>query len=238
MISIIIPTLNEAAQLPSALASLQGNGPPREIIVVDAGSTDATPELARNAGVHLLMSPRPQRAAQLNLGAASARGDTLLFLHADTLLPAAALQRIATALEQPAVVGGGFARRFDSPSLFLRITCALAEVRTRALGWFLGDQAMFVRRSVFEALGGFREMDIFEDLDFSRRMGRQGRLVTLRPPVISAARRFEARGPLPTTWRDVRLTLRYLGGKPLVHANLDQPSRAAKLVAVPPGSPP
>ena len=212
MISVIIPTLNEGAELPRTLAALSSQGVPHEVLVVDAHSTDSTAILAREGGANLIAGPRRQRAAQMNLGAAVARGEALLFLHADTRLPAGALAKMLASLAKPDVAGGGFARRYDSPSPFLRLTCALAEVRTRAFGWFLGDQAIFVRQTAFAALGGFREWDSFEDLDFSRRMARVGRVVTLRPPVISAARRFDARGAVWTTWRDLRLTARYLSG--------------------------
>ncbi len=114
----------------------------------------------------------------------------MLFLHADTRLAPSALRALQAALRHEEVVGGGFARRYDSASPFLRATCALAEARTRFCGWFLGDQAIFVRRTVFAALGGFSAWDVFEDLDFSRRLARVGRVVTLRPPVVSSARRF------------------------------------------------
>src|SRR5262245_46995647 len=100
----------------------------------------------------------------------------LLFLHADTRLPASALDRIESTLLNDRVVGGGFARRYDSNSWFLRTTCLLAGLRTRMIGWFLGDQAIFVRRGTFEKLGGFRDLELFEDLDFSMRMRQTGRV--------------------------------------------------------------
>lgn len=212
MISILIPTFNEAAHLPATLASVRAQTEPCEVIVIDAQSTDATRAIAEESGARVLISARRQRAAQMNAGARAARGKFLLFLHADTRLGLAALVKMQRAFRDPATLGGGFARRYDAPSAVLRLTCALAEVRTRCLGWFLGDQAMFVRRSVFEELGGFREWDIFEDLDFSRRLARAGRVVTLRPPVVSAGRRFAARGAVRTTWSDLRLTFHYLTG--------------------------
>jgi hypothetical protein len=150
----------------------------------------------------------------MNLGAGHAQGEILLFLHADTILAPSGLDIIERTLKNEQIVGGGFARRFDSRSVLLKCTCLLAEVRNRALGWFLGDQAIFVRRSVFLRLGGFRNMDRFEDLDFSRRLGRLGRLVTLRPPVTTSARRFEREGPFRRTVRDFLLTMRYLQGDP------------------------
>lgn len=214
MISIIIPTHNEAGNLPATLASVAANGVLCEVLVVDAGSSDATADLAQSHAAQVVHSSQRNRGAQMNLGAHAARGDTLLFLHADTLLPATALARIEAALGHPATVGGGFSRRYDSPSRFLRCTCRLAAIRCRWTGWFLGDQAMFVRRAVFDSLGGFRESSLFEDLDFSRRLARVGRVTMIDEPVISSARRFDAHGPWRTTWKDFVMTCRYLGGQP------------------------
>ncbi len=213
MISVIIPTHDEASHLPATLESIAGNPAAHEVLVVDAGSGDGTGELARTMGARVQLNVRRQRAFQMNAGAMQARGDALLFLHADTRLAPTALNQIESALREPDVVGGGFARRYDSRSLFLRATCLLAEVRSRLSGWFLGDQAIFVRREMFTALGGFRELDLFEDLDFSRRMRREGQVVTLRPPVVSSARRFTLRGPLRTTLSDFKLTLLYALGR-------------------------
>ena len=214
MISVVIPTLNEAGQLPATLAAIQANRPRAglEVILVDAGSSDDTVELASASGARVVMSPEAQRAAQMNLGARNARGDVLLFLHADTLLAESALPNLEAALDDPEVVGGGFARRFASPSRCLRLTCRLADWRCRRLGWFLGDQAIFARREAFERLGGYRPLDLFEDLDFSRRLARVGRVVTLDPPVVSSARRFADRGVVSRTCSDLWLTFRYLSG--------------------------
>lgn len=213
MISVIIPTHNEAAYLPLTLKAVAANGLQCEVIVADACSADATGELAAAGGAGVVESLLRNRGAQMNLGARSARGDALIFLHADTLLPPTALARIEAALENSAIIGGGFARRYDSNSLFLRTSCLLAEARSRLSGWFLGDQAIFVRREVFESLNGFPELALFEDLDFSRRMRRAGRVVTLRPPVVSSARRFTVRGPLRTTLSDFQFTLLYALGR-------------------------
>lgn len=213
-ISIVIPVANEAEALPETLARI--SGVPNEIIVVDAQSEDETAEIARRFACRLLEFPERHRARQMNFGAAAARGRILLFLHADTHLPADGLEKVLRAIDRDGAIGGGFTRRYRSRSLTLALTCRLAGLRNRFFGWHLGDQALFVRRDVFGKLGGYRDIPIFEDLDFSRRLRAAGRLATLRPPVLSSARRFAARGPLRTTFDDLRLTRRYLSG---VHPN-------------------
>ena len=210
-ISVIIPVANEAAALPSCLARI--NGVPNEIIVVDARSEDQSGAIARAAGCRLIECPERHRARQMNCGAAQARGEILLFLHADTWLPGRALARIAESIGRDEAVGGGFARRYRSRSVTLALTSRLASLRNRLCGWHLGDQAIFVRRDIFEKLGGYRDLPIFEDLDFSRRLRRVGKTATLTPPVSSSARRFVAKGPLRTTWNDLLLTSQYLSGK-------------------------
>ena len=173
MISVVIPTLNEAAFLPATLQALQANAAPHEVVVVDAGSADATREIATLAGVSVLVSTHGQRASQMNLGARHSRGEVLLFLHADTRLRPDSLVAVERALTRSGVVGGAFARRFDLPSRMVRWSCALADWRGRLTGWFFGDQAIFVRREAFAALSGFREWDVFEDVDFARRLRRR-----------------------------------------------------------------
>ncbi|PYM14011.1 MAG: glycosyl transferase [Verrucomicrobia bacterium] len=212
MISVIIPTLNEAELLPDTLSRIRVNTAAHEILVVDGGSGDETVRLAEAGGARVINSPRRRRATQMNLGAQHARGDVFLFLHADTWIGPGALDRIAKALGNPGVVGGAFARQFRDPSLLLRLTCCIGECRSRLLGWFYGDQGIFVRRITFERMGGFQDMPLFEDVDFARRMARQGRVVTLRPKVISSGRRFTVRGPLVTAMSDIWLTLRYFAG--------------------------
>ena len=212
VISVIIPTLNEGGLLEGTLRLLAQNTAPHEVIVSDAGGGDTTPEVAARFGAKLLTSPRIGRAVQMNHGASVATGDILLFLHADTYVRKTSLRQIETALQNPMTIGGGFARQFDSTSRFLSFTCWLATWRCRGLGWFLGDQAIFVLKNVFSQLRGFKEMSVFEDLDFSRRMARAGKVVTISPGVLSSARRFHQRGPLRTTCSDFWLTCRYLAG--------------------------
>ena len=179
---------------------------------MDGGSADGTIQLAEASGARVIHSAQPQRGLQLNLGAQHARGEVLLFLHADTWIGPNALQQLATTLEQPRIVGGGFARQFQGGSPVLRLTCLIGECRSRLLGWFFGDQGIFARRRAFEQAGGFRELPLFEDLDFCRRLSRLGKMITLRPPIVSSARRFVCRGTVITTMSDVWLTTRYLCG--------------------------
>jgi rSAM/selenodomain-associated transferase 2 len=212
MISVIIPTYNEATYLPATLDSVADSNTNKEVIVVDAGSADGTCDLARAREARVLLSQRRHRAYQMNLGARHAYGTVLLFLHADSVLPIAALDHIASSLSENGIVGGGFARRYNSDSWFLRATCLFADLRTRWIGWFLGDQAIFVRTETFEQLGGFRDLELFEDLDFSMRMTKTGKVTTLYPPVVTSSRRFRRDGAVTTTLLDLWLTCRYLAG--------------------------
>ncbi len=212
MISIIIPTFNEAEHLPVTLEKIRANSTAHEVVIADGGSTDATLDLARKHHVKTVSSKKG-RSLQMNAGAAVASGETLLFLHADTHLHPTSLSGIESALsDEGVVVGGGFARRFDSDSGFLKMTSAMATWRCQRFGLFLGDQGIFARREIFNRLDGFKEMRAFEDVDFSRRLARMGKTVTLRPAVVSSARRFSRRGPFLTTCRDLWLSLKYATG--------------------------
>ncbi len=213
MISVIIPTLNEIGELPSTLAALVAQGETLEVWVVDGGSDDGTVEIAREAGVFVLISDRRQRAHQLNLGASRARGEVFWFLHADTWVDPRAASSLRRVLEDPAVVGGGFERRFRSASPFLWTTSHLSTLRSRRGGWFFGDQSLFVRREVFEKVGGFPDVPVFEDWELCRRLKREGRLKCVGPPVRSSARRFARRGALWVTLRDLGWMLRYWRGE-------------------------
>ena len=210
-ISVIIPTLNEEAVLSQNLvrmSALQVG----ELIIVDGGSTDRTVPTAQafcanTPDGHLIPAPKG-RARQMNEGAKASRGDVLLFLHADTWLPAHARAIIESALSDPTVVGGRFDVRFDSPSVWGRVISSFMNHRSRLTGIVTGDQALFVRRQVFERLGGFVEIPIMEDIDFSRRLKQAGRTVALRDTVTTSFRRWETQGPLRTIL--LMWTLRFL----------------------------
>ena len=168
------------------------------MILVDGGSDDATMQVAaRFSGVRLLTSPRG-RARQMNAGARAARGDILLFLHADTWLPEEALGAVSAAFEDARVVGGRFDVRFDSPRPVLRMISFFMNLRSRASGISTGDQAIFVRREVFETMGGYLDMPLMEDIELTRRLKRQGRLAALPSRVTTSARKWEREGALRT----------------------------------------
>ncbi len=195
-LSVVIPALDEAAQIDAALGSARG---PRvcEVIVVDGGSRDATAARARDAGALVVAADRG-RARQMNAGAALAGGDVLLFLHADTRLPPAFDAAVDAALADPAVVGGRFDLRLDPGSPFLDLTATLINLRSRLTGIATGDQALFVRRGIFEAMGGFEDIPLMEDVAFTRALRRRGRVARLRQRVTTSSRRWQQHGPLRT----------------------------------------
>ncbi len=203
-ISVVIPTLNEAPRLAGVLQALSpGTAGVHEVLVVDGGSDDATWPIAEKCGARVLACSPAGRARQMNRGAEQAGGDVLFFLHGDTMVPNGVFDLIRGAMEDGGTVGGGFLRRFDSRSRWLQMTCRLADWRSEQWGVFLGDQGIFVRRDVFEEIGGFDEsLACGEDLRFSMALRRQGKVVALHPPLISSARRFDERGAIKTTLRD------------------------------------
>ncbi len=220
-ISVIIPVLNERDNLPATLEAVsdaqRGAGGMAEIIVVDGGSTDGTREwLKTQAKVRVLDSPRG-RGVQLHAGAQTATGEVLLFLHGDCLLPREAPKLIAEALREGSTAGGCFLIGFpDESSLSLRLIARGINARTIATRTGTGDQAIFVRREVYEALGGFRAWPLFEDVDLVTRIKRQGRFVVLRAAVTISARRWMANGPWRTTFLMYGLRLGYwLGISPV-----------------------
>lgn len=194
-VSVVVPVLNEAEGIESALTRLRMELPTCELLVVDGGSTDGTPQLA--GGLARVVSTAPGRGRQLNHGAAQTRGDVLWFHHVDTVAAPAAFAQMQAALRDPCVVGGGLTLRFDRRSRALDYLAWASNQRARRLGWVFGDQAMFIRRSAFDAVGGFPDIPLMEDLEMSRRLRRIGRLAILAATSTASARRFETHGTWP-----------------------------------------
>ena len=195
-VSVIIPALNEAACIQSAIASVCSED--AEIIVVDGGSSDDTAAITAQAGARVISCP-PGRGRQMDLGAATATGEVLLFLHADTLLPSGYVQFVFDALSDPRVPGGAFEHRTDSDSLAMAALAMTVRFRANYVHVPYGDQGIFVRRQVFDKLGGFGDLPIAEDLYFVRRMGKVGRVVVVPHVAITSSRRWRKRGVLTTT---------------------------------------
>ncbi|MCI0567562.1 MAG: TIGR04283 family arsenosugar biosynthesis glycosyltransferase [Acidobacteria bacterium] len=212
IVSIVIPTFNEAEAISAQVLRCLALNPRPEVIVVDGASDDGTLARAQVAGARTLAAPIRGRAHQMNAGVAIATGDILVFLHADVMLPQAAYAEMRKALLEAEVIGGAFRRRFDHPSLLLHLDCRLADLRGRLFGIFLGDQVMFIRREVFCHLGGFPEIRLFEDLALSRRMAAYGATRMVRSPVIASGRRFRQEGNLRRLCRDLHLIVLYFAG--------------------------
>ena len=208
-ISIIIPALNEEAELPTTLASALAQPGPNEIIVADGGSDDGTREIAEQHGIRVVAAAQG-RARQMNAGAARAEGDVLLFLHADTRLPDGGLDRIRAALDAPETVAGCFRLRFDRGGFWLWLWTR--SVWMRWPRWAFGDRAIFVRRSAFEAVGGFPDQPVFEDLDFVQAVLPHGRFVFLDAEVVTSARRYAHKGALRQQLRNWALWTAWLLG--------------------------
>lgn len=209
-VSVVIPTLNEATVLGRTLREI-GGAQDIEIIVVDGGSCDSTVKIAERFGALVVMAHRG-RAHQMNVGAAAAKGEVLVFLHADTRLPTDFARLIHETLRDPVVVAGAFRLRLDSPRYSVRLVERMANFRSRWLRLPYGDQALFVKRHVFRAAAGFARLPIMEDFEFVRRLARWGRIVIVPAEVVSSARRWERLGVLRTTLINQMMILGYAVG--------------------------
>lgn len=209
LVSIIIPTLNEASVLAPTLERVGEQTGSYEVLVVDGGSTDATVSIARDWGATVLRASRG-RARQLNRGAESASGPRLLFLHADTLLPRNGLSLIRKTLSSPAASAGTFQLQFDRTSPLLRLYAWCT--RWPWIRICFGDRGLFVERSAFEAVGGYPDWPIFEDLELAARLHARGGFRFLDTAVTTSARRFERHGTVRQQLRNLYLWLHYMRG--------------------------
>ncbi|EHR72237.1 glycosyl transferase [Burkholderiales bacterium JOSHI_001] len=211
---IVVPVLDEAARLVPRLQALQGlRQRGAWVVVVDGGSQDDTLALARPHADQVLTAPRG-RASQMNAGAGACPAEVLLFLHADTELPADADTLVRAALQGPAA-WGRFDVQMDSPRPLLRLVAMLMNLRSRLTGIATGDQALFMRHDLFNRVGGFPDLPLMEDIAICRTLKRHGRPACLRERVTTSARRWERHG----VWRTIFLMWRlraayFLGADP------------------------
>lgn len=207
--SVVVPTLNEQEHIRSCIRSVYRSEPDVELIVVDGGSRDHTPDIAAREGVVVLQA-RPGRGNQLNVGAASAHGEILLFLHADSRLSADAFHVLRSSFVQAAVHVGTCRLRFDDPHPLLRLYEMCARLES-VLSTF-GDQCIVVRRSFFRMLGGFPDWPLFEDVAFLQAARVRTRIHKFPTRVVTSARRFQANGIVRQQLRNARLLAGYLSG--------------------------
>jgi len=207
-VAILIPTLDEEETLTELLPEVVPLA--EEVVVSDGGSRDGTLGVAASFGVPVVQGP-PGRGGQLNRAAAASTADVLLFLHADTHLPSGAIESVRRAVAAGAV-GGGFLAHFASPRRIMALGSRLVDARTRMTRVPLGDQAQFVTREAFLALGGYRDWPILEDLDFIRRLKRIGPVRIVPQPVRTSARRYEQGGVARTVATNWLIWALYLAG--------------------------
>lgn len=212
-LSVIVPCWNDAEALRGLLATVRTLAGLDEVIVADASSDETACGLAEAAGARVVRCARPNRGAQMNAGARLASGDTFLFHHADTELRQPHVAALRTVDAQ--TIGGAFHRKYDDRHRGFGWIEPIARAWNLRIGTLYGDQSVFVRRGVFERLGGFAEIPLMEDVEFSRRLRRAGPTVLLDPPIATSARHHQHRGPWRTTARNAAmLTLFRLGFSP------------------------
>jgi len=212
-ISVVIPTLNEAAELPATLEKLRAVPGILEIIVADGGSTDDTVAVASSLQCGVIHSARG-RGTQLRTGAQAALGEIIVFLHADTWVRSDFEEAIHAALNDPDIVAGGCYKVFREPSVLMRGSRVRCWIRFHLLRRFMGDQAMFVRRETLERIGGVPDVPIMEEFELCRALRSQGKFALAQTVVSTSARRFRARGVIRTYVRMWRVTVQYYFGTP------------------------
>ncbi len=212
-ISIIIPTCNEALLIENLLARLRSFFPETEVVVADGGSEDET--VARASRGALVVSSAKGRAAQMNAGARAVSGNILWFLHADCWPSERSCELISACLANPGVVGGGFRWGIDGSRWYYGPFTAIAHVKNKIRRNLYGDMGIFVRRSVFDRLGGYAEIPIFEEVEFNRRLKKQGKTIILDEVLLSSDRKLVAEGPMKAFIKNHILKMAYrLGFSP------------------------
>ena len=206
-ISVIIPALNEAAQIGSTLRHLEGAGA-AEIIVVDGGSSDETVQIAQSLGAHVLRGPA-NRGVQQNLGAESATGEILLFLHADTRPPDGYASQVRAILAEPGTIAGAFRFGLDASGFGISMVERIVAIRCKLFAFPYGDQALFMSREAFEQAGRFADLPVMEDFDLVLRLKRLGRIRIAGSAAVTSARRWREHGVWRVTWKHQLCILGY-----------------------------
>jgi len=209
-VSVIIPTFNESGVLDETLTRLK-NHQPFEILIGDGGSEDETVAIARHLRIPVIPCPRG-RAVQMNTAARQARGDLLLFLHADSQITPAGYLQMIRVMSQNRYAGGAFSLQIDSPLPALKRISRWANLRARYLNLVYGDQGIFVRPEIFRELGGFSPLPICEDLEFFRRLSKRSPVILLKEKALTSPRRWLAEGIGFTTLRNIAISSLFLIG--------------------------
>ena len=210
-LAIVVPLLNEAQLIQRHMQRFKAL-PCDELYFVDGGSNDATCQIVMEAGVSLLSSVKG-RSVQMNAGAASCKSDILLFIHADTLLSSSDIELIKKVMQDKKIVGGRFDIRLSGDAFAFRIIEFFINWRSRITKISTGDQCQFVRRSVFEEMGGFPKQALMEDIEFSKRLKGYGKVACLKNKVLTSSRRWEKHGIIRTVWLMWKLRFLYAWGK-------------------------
>ncbi|MGM0369566.1 MAG: TIGR04283 family arsenosugar biosynthesis glycosyltransferase [Bacillota bacterium] len=211
LISVIIPVLNEEERIVDIIEHVNNLAGQKEVIVVDGGSIDQTYELAENLA-DKVCETKAGRAQQMNCGAKAASGDVYLFLHCDSQLESGSLLALDVAMRDEEVVGGCFKLQIDSDSWPLRFISWSSNLRAKYLNLIFGDQGIFVRQEVFAELGGYPEIELMEDWEFSRKLAKVGKLNLLDHQIYTSARRWEKNGIWKTIWLMHKIKFLYLLG--------------------------
>jgi rSAM/selenodomain-associated transferase 2 len=211
MVSIIIPTYNEENRIKKLLAAIIKTG--SQIIISDCGSNDRTLAIASGfENIEIVFAPKG-KAKQMNSAAKSAKGDILLFLHADCILEEGAIKSITECIKS-GYDGGCLSQRISSPELVFRFIEGSGNLRAKIFRIFYGDQAIFVKKDVFFELGGYDQVDIFEDVIFSKKLRKNHKVCILKSRVYSSARRWKKQGIIRTTIINWALTFGFIIGIP------------------------
>jgi len=221
MISVIIPVLNEESTIGRCIGILKAESKPLEIIVADGGSRDGTLAIASSYPDVTVVRSRTGRGIQMNAGAAAARGNILLFLHADTTLEYGWVAQIGDSMSDSSAVGGAFSFRIDNAAMKYRLVERWVQMRCYFCKLPYGDQAIFVRAEVFRQLGGYRDIPLMEDVELVQRLKRIGGMTMLQNKAVTSARRWARRGLIKTTAINQLLMLLYMSGV--------DPARLAKI---------